>query len=678
MRLRPLTAFLFLMPALAPSNAARATDGAATTLVSPLVGAHMVIARGRPAPIAGTDSPGHPIRVTLGPQSIDTRADGAGHWLAMLPAQQAGGPYTLTVSGSRNLSFDDVWIGDVWLASGQSNMALPLSRSTGVEQAVAAGCAGLSFFVVDQTTAVAPQGQPHGKWVRCDAELAPELSAVAFHFGRDIHRALGVPVGLVVAAWGGTPAEAWTPRPALAADPLLKPMVEAFDTARDPARREEAVRALAAWEAKNFHPDTGNRGEPQGFAKGGGHGWAKMTIPQLWENTGLNIDGAVWFRRQVDVPADWAGKDLALSLGAIDDFDTTYWNGVRVGATGAETPESYAAHRHYVVPGDLVKPGRNLIAVRVFDHYGNGGFAGPRPALTVGPAAGEARLPLAGAWEYKIERRLPPAVADWASRPRSFAADDPQSPTVLWNGMLAPLASGGPASLPITGVIWYQGESNVGHASIYRRLFPAMIRAWREAFHDPALPFLYVQLPNFDDPVTKSPLGEGAWADLREAQAVALREPATAMAVTLDIGEGNNLHPHNKQEVARRLAVAALKLVYRRDIVASGPIFRAADRDGTAVRVHFSSVASGLETSDGAPPRGFLLAGADHVWHAAVAHIDRDTVVVSSPDVPAPLAVRYGWGNDPPNTLRNQADLPAAPFRSDDWTPAAAPVAGSR
>ncbi|HVZ89475.1 MAG TPA: sialate O-acetylesterase [Polyangia bacterium] len=671
MRIRPLPALVFAALMFARRDARAAEP--ATTTVSPLVGAHMVLARGRPAPIAGGDEPGQAVRVTFAGQTVAAKADAAGRWRVTLPALLAGGPFTLTVEGSRTLRFDDIWIGDVWLASGQSNMALPLSRSTAVDQAVAAGCAGLSFFVVDQTLAVTPQGEPHGRWARCDAELAPELSAVAFHFGRDLHRALGVPVGLIVAAWGGTPAEAWTPRAALAADSLLKPMVDAFDAARDPARREEAARALAAWEAKNFHADTGNRGEALGFAKGAGHGWAKMAIPQLWENAGLQIDGAVWFRREVEVPAEWAGQDLALSLGALDDFDTSYWNGTRVGATGPETPEYYAAPRHYVVPGALVKAGRNLIAVRVFDHYGNGGFVGPRPALTVGPASGDTRLPLAGTWEYKIERRLPPAVADWASRPRSFAADDPQSPTVLWNAMIAPLAA-----VPVSGVIWYQGESNVGHAAVYRRLFPALIRSWREAFHDPTLPFLYVQLPNFDDPVVKSPLGEGAWADLREAQAMALREPATAMAVTLDIGEGNNLHPHNKQEVGRRLALAALKLVYHRDVIAGGPLFRAADRDGTAVRLHFTIQASGLETADGAAPRGFVVAGADHVWHPAVARIDRETVVVSSPDVPAPLAVRYGWGNDPPNTLRNQADLPAAPFRTDDWGPASAPVAGSK
>jgi sialate O-acetylesterase len=353
-----------------------------------------------------------------------------------------------------------------------------------------------------------------------------------------------------------------------------------------------------------------------------------MEIPQLWENAGLTIDGAVWFRREVTVPEAWAGKDLALSLGAIDDFDTTYWNGERVGAIGAETPQYYAAPRHYTVPGKLVKAGRNVLAVRVFDHFGNGGFAGAPAQMNVRPAAGaattrgDAPLPLAGTWSYKIERKLKPIVADWNSRPKLLGPDDNNSPTVLWNAMVAPFAG-----TPIAGVIWYQGESNAERAAQYRTLFPVMIRAWRAAWGDPKLPFLYVQLPNFG-PGAQPPLGEGPWAELREAQALALREPRTAMAVTLDIGEPNDIHPREKQEVGRRLALAALKMVYGRDVIASGPTFSAAIRDGGVIKLRFGNVAGGLTTSDGAPPRGFLIAGADRVWKLAEAHIDNAMVIV--------------------------------------------------
>jgi sialate O-acetylesterase len=534
------------------------------------------------------------------------------------------------------------------------------------------------LFLEPQQTAAAPATKLAGEWQPCNRDTAAEFSAVAFHFGRQIHRALGVPVGLFQSAWGGTPAEAWTPRAALLAEPRLKAMVETFDAvAQNPQRREEIERKVAAWEAKNFHQDTGNRGEARGFAspRTSTRGWSKMEMPRLWESAGLEIDGAIWFRRQVDVPADWAEHDLALSLGAIDDFDVTYWNGERVGAIGAETPHYYAVPRHYTVPARLVKAGANVIAVRVFDHYGSGGFAGMPAQLRVAPAdeamAGATPLSLAGTWLYKIERKLPPALADFSTRPRILGADDPESPAVLWNGMMAPLAR-----LPVAGVIWYQGESNVAHAYEYRTLFPTMIRAWRVAWGEPALPFLFVQLPNFGGtPPTGRALGDSGWAELREAQALALHEPRTGMAVTLDVGESDNLHPRNKQEVGRRLALAALKSVYGRDVVAAGPTFLSAVREGPAMRVRFSSVASGLDTSDGAAPRGFLIAGADHAWHAATARIDGASVLVSSPDVPDPVAVRYGWANDLASNLRNQADLPAAPFRSDDWPAVTAAVA---
>ena len=672
---------LVAAPAAFSSRVARAE-----TRVSPLVGDHMVVQQGAPVRLTGTDVAGQEVRATMGAAHASARADAGGRWTLALPAVRAGGPYTLTVEGSSATRFDDVWGGEVWLASGQSNMELPLTRSSGAAEAAAGGCPGLRFFLVTPRTAGAPAAEVAGKWQPCAPAAAAGFSAAAFHFARELHRALGVPIGIIQAAWGGTPAEAWTPRETLVGDPMLKPLVDALDqAARDPERRAELARNLAAWEAKNFHQDQGNRGEARGFARAkgaAGGGWSPMEIPQPWENAGLKIDGAVWFRREVTLPAEWAGADLALSLGAIDDFDVTYWNGEKVGATGAETPMYWSAPRSYVIPGRLARAGRNLIAVRVFDHFGNGGLVATPAQLSVAPAHPAAlaaggpgkAVSLAGTWMYRVERRLPPAVADFSRRPVTPGPDEPTSPTVLWNGEIAPLAG-----WPIAGVIWYQGESNVARATQYRVLFAAMIRAWRSAWQVPALPFLFVQLPNFEPPAAEVPgqgqpsqpappaLGDSAWAELREAQAQALREPRTAMVVALDIGESGDVHPRNKREVGRRLALAALRLVYRRDLVASGPVFASAAREGAAMRVRFQSVASGLDTADGAAPQGFLIAGPDRIWHRASARIEVDTVVVSSPEVPSPVAVRYGWGNDPPNTLRNQADLPAAPFRTDDW-----------
>jgi sialate O-acetylesterase len=633
--------------------------------VDALIGDHMVVQRDRPVRLGGTAAPGEPVTVTLAAGKATTKADARGRWSLALPALAAGGPFTLRIAGTNTLTFTDVLVGEVWIASGQSNMELPLQRTKGGADAAALGCTGIRLFTVTSPPAVAPAPTVNGEWRACDATSAPAFSATAFHFGRDLHRALGVPVGIVQSAVGGTPAEAWTPREALRAEPTLAPMVEALDRAmNDAATRDDLAKRLVAWESKNFYQDDANKGEKAGWARAGGGRWTTMAIPQLWENAGLQIDGAVWFRREVTVPDAWAGKELALSLGAIDDFDVTYWNGERVGATGAETPQYYAAPRRYQVPARLVKAGRNVLAVRVFDHFGGGGFAGTPAQMNVrlaGPAGGDA-LPLAGDWSYKIERKLKPIVADWNTRPKMLGPDDPTSPTVLWNGMVAPFAG-----TPVAGAIWYQGESNVPRAAQYRTLFPVMIRSWRAAWGDPKLPFLFVQLPNFDEPGTKPAPGEGAWADLREAQALALREPRTAMAVTVDIGEAKDIHPREKQEVGRRLALAALKVVYGRDVIASGPTFAAATRDGAAIKLRFGNVAGGLTTADGAAPKGFLIAGADRAWKPADARIEGNVVIVMNAEIAEPVAVRYGWGDNPAATLRNQADLPAAPFRTDDW-----------
>jgi sialate O-acetylesterase len=636
----------------------------ATVRVPALIGNHMMLQRGRPVRLWGTAAPGESIRATLAGGKAATRADAGGQWALTLPAVSAGGPFVLSIEGSNALTFSDVWSGEVWVASGQSNMEFILARSKGADLAVAGGCPGLRLFTVVKATAGAPKADVSGAWQVCDADTAKDFSAVAFYFGQELHRALGVPVGLIHSSWGGTPAEAWTSREALLANPSFKPMIEALDrSAHDEGARAEAARKVAAWEAKSFHKDTGNRGEAKGFARAGGGGWLAMNLPQFWEEAGLQIDGAVWFRREVVLPADWVGVDLALSLGAIDDFDVTYWNGERVGATGAETPDYWSIPRQYKVPARLAKAGRNVIAVRVFDRYGSGGFAGPASQMTVRRVAVEATtLPLAGSWSYKIERSLQPIDVDFSARPELMGIDNSHSPTVLWNGMIAPIAP-----FPIAGTIWYQGESNASRAQQYRTLFPTMINAWRTAWRDPALPFVFVQLPNYQEPGAAKPLGTSTWAELREAQAMTLSLPKTAMVVTLDIGEHGDIHPRNKADVGRRLALQALKLVYGKEVIASGPIFRKMARASGSIRVSFANATSALVTIDGAPPKGFMLAGADRAWHWADARIDGDSVIVSSPEVPEPVAVRYGWADDPPNTLRNQADLPAAPFRTDDW-----------
>jgi sialate O-acetylesterase len=639
---------------------ASAPTASADVRVPALVGSHMVLQSDAPARVWGWAAPGEAVHVALAEARAETVADEDGRWAVELASQPAGGPHTLTVNGDNTLTFDDVWLGEVWVASGQSNMEWILSRSEGGDAAAAAGCDGLRLFTVTKATSLTPRDDVDGRWQRCSAASAPSFSAVAFHFGQELHRRLGVKVGLIHSSWGGTPAEAWTSREALEASPTLRPLVAGFDEALDEAAQARFAAQLRAWEDENYHRDTGNEGLGQGWAAPDfdASGWERMELPQEWEQAGLLVDGALWFRRSVEIPAGWAGRDLTLSLGAIDDFDTTYFAGEEVGRTDRETRGYWAVPRRYAVPARLVKPGPTVIAVRAFDHYGNGGFAGAAAEMTLAPrdAAADA-LPLAGPWVYAIERGLEPARPDTATQPRFLSPDNQNSPTVLYGAMIAPLTP-----YTIRGVVWYQGESNADAAWQYRTLFPAMIRDWRRAWGRGDFPFLFVQLANY---MARQPQPtESAWAELREAQLRTLDLPNTGMAVIIDIGEADSIHPRNKTDVGRRLARWALADTYGQDVVKSGPLYDSFAVEEGAVRVRFRHAAGGLSTSDGQPPRGFAVAGADRVWHWADARIDGETVLVSSPDVPRPVAVRYAWADNPEATLTGRADLPASPFRT--------------
>jgi sialate O-acetylesterase len=642
---------------------AMAPAGRAEMRLPSLVGSHMVLQRELPARLWGWASPGEAVRVSVGAAAGQTTAGPDGRWHVELPPQTAGGPYALTIAGRQTRTFDDVWFGEVWVASGQSNMEFPLAQAKGGPEAAKAGCDGLRLFTVAKATSLMPRDDVTGQWAACDAATAQSFSAVAFFFGQEVHRRLGVTVGLIHSSWGGTPAEAWTSRDALEAEPSLRPMVATFDAAlRDPAAQSEFAAKLEAWAKANYHEDTGNEGLARGWAGPDldTKDWGRMDLPQPWERAGLAIDGAVWFRRAVEVPASWAGRSLILSLGPVDDFDMTYVDGEKVGHTGKETPGYWSVPRRYSVPGHLVKGGRLVVAVRVFDHYGNGGFTGAAPEMSLVPADGTgAPIALAGTWEYKVERGLEPAHPDFATQPRYPSPDNPNSPTVLYGGMIAPLLR-----YAIRGVIWYQGESNAGSAFQYRTLFPAMIQDWRRAWKEGDFPFDFVQLANFMQ--RKSDPGESEWAELREAQAMTLAQPRTGMAVAIDIGEADDIHPRNKKDVGERLARWALAETYGQAVVRSGPLYDSFAVEGDAVRVRFR-YADGLATSDGAAPKGFAIAGADRKWRWADARVDGTTVVVSSPEVEEPVAVRYAWADNPEATLRNREGLPASPFRTDDW-----------
>ncbi len=630
-----------------------------------IFGDHMVLQCNMPVPVWGWAEPNEEVAVILkGKAPLLTKADENGRWMVKLPPQPPGGPHELIVrTREETVRFADVLFGEVWVCSGQSNMEWPVALAQNAKEEIAtANFPQIRFFVVEKSVALEPQVDCKGRWIVCGPETVGRFSAVGYFFGREIHQRLRVPVGLIGTYWGGTPAEAWTELKALESDPDFKPILERLPRDQETLRRlqEQYERALKEWQEKAILKDPGNKGEEMGWAKPefNDSDWATMDLPQVWERSSpqMNIDGAVWFRKVVVIPNEWAGRDLVLSLGPIDDHDTTYFNGEQIGSTGPETPNSWAVPRRYKVSGNLVKSGANLIAVRVFDMWGDGGFAGSPDQMRIELAEGGGGvIPLAGPWKFKVE----------FARPASKIPPQPQppinswTPTALFNAMVAPIVP-----YAIKGVIWYQGESNVGRAYQYRKLFPALINSWRRAWgYD--FPFLFVQLANYLE--RKPEPTESAWAELREAQLLTFKTvPKTGMAVAIDIGEANDIHPRNKQDVGKRLALAALAIAYGQKIVYSGPIYRSMRIEGTKIRLFFDHVGSGL-VAKGEKLVGFAIAGRDRKFVWANAKIEGNTVVVWSDQVPEPVAVRYGWADNPECNLYNKEGLPASPFRTDDW-----------
>ncbi|HEU4434647.1 MAG TPA: sialate O-acetylesterase [Pyrinomonadaceae bacterium] len=626
-----------------------------------IIGDNMVLQQGVKVRIWGKANAGERVTVSFEKKSAGTVADAQGRWQVWLGPLKAGGPSELTIKGDNVVTINNVLVGEVWICSGQSNMEWPLVNTVNGQEAVAqANYPEIRLFTVEHTTSVSPADDLKGHWVVTTPEEAGSFSAVGYFFGREIYQHVKAPVGLINTSWGGTPAEAWTAVEALRSSPELKPILDRYENSLNALPQTKAAyeRALAEWEEKNLYVDGENKGEALGYADVATStaDWARMDLPKQFEAAGLLIDGVVWFRKAVELPASWAGKDLVLNLTAIDDYDVTYFNGKKIGSTGRETANSYMIPRKYMVPGSLVHAGSNVIAVRVFDRAGEGGFGrGGEMSLRL---TGADRISLRGNWDYKVERALEPKHPDWGTRPEPVGASNQNSPGVLYNAMLAPLVP-----FAIRGAIWYQGESNAGRAYQYRTLFPTMIRNWRSAWgYD--FPFYFVQLPNWR--ARQESPSESDWAELREAQTFALRESKTGMAVAIDVGDGDDLHPRNKLEIGRRLAILALANVYGQAIVPSGPLFDRFKVEGNEVRISFK-YAEGLKTSDGGPVKGFAIAGADRKFVWADARIEGDTVVVSSPAIVKPEAVRYAWADNPLVNLYNKADLPASPFRTDDW-----------
>jgi sialate O-acetylesterase len=647
-----------------------------TALLNPLFSDDAVLQRDRIIPIWGQAAPGQTVTCSIsdiefssisgqaahtqtisGPlddQTRTARADATGRWMVRVgPFAASAKPHTLSVSTpNQTLTRRNIVFGDVWLCSGQSNMEFGVGNLSNAQQEIAgANFPLIRLLKVPKLASFTPQTTVDARWLVCNPQSIAQggwngFSAVGYFFGRKLHQELGVPIGLIDSSWGGTVAEAWTSESALGTLPDFRPQL---------ARVQQAVRdenvpfdqRTEAWlqrNAPNYKSNWATTGAD--VSK-----WSTIRVPGEWGVSGVaalrDFDGIALFRREVEVPANWAGHDLTVQLGEIDDNDTTYWNGVAVGST-----TGWNNNRRYTIPGAQVKAGRNIVAVRVTDTGGGGGLTSPPETLRLERDA-TTSLPLAGDWRFLTVA----SKAQMATAPLRVDQSNPNVTSALYNGMISPLVPFG-----MRGAIWYQGESNAERAEQYERLLPTLIGNWRRDFGTP-MPFYIVQLAGFMAP-DEAPRNDD-WPRLRAAQMkVAQTDPNSGIAITTDIGDEKDIHPKDKQDVGLRLALVALAKNYGKNVESSGPSLVSAKPEGATLRLTFAHAGGGL-TLKGEANRVFAVCGTDRNWFWAAPRIEGSTVVLSSPMVARPVAVRFGWSNLPRATLYNGAGLPAAPFETN-------------
>ncbi|MES2648971.1 MAG: sialate O-acetylesterase [Bacteroidota bacterium] len=625
----------------------------ATVTLSGIITDNMILQRGKPIKIWGNAQPGEKISIQFVNKTSKIKAATDGSWMIQMPAQEAGGPYTLKVSGTNKIIIKNILIGDVWFCSGQSNMVhqLNIHDVTYADEITTANYPEIRQFLIPVLTSLeGPQKDvPKAEWKAAIGEDVRPFSAVAYFFAKKLYEKYHVPIGIVNASVGGTPIEAWTSEEGLNAFAgVTKIITKNKDTAyinsinrrsqtsKSTTPGQQTDKGLAGpipWYDVNYIPKN----------------WRTINIPGYWEDQGIkNLDGVVWYRKEIDIPAAMTGKSARVFLGRIVDADEFYINGKQVGSTTYQYPQ-----RRYKVPAGLLKPGKNLFVIKVTNSAGKGGFVPDKPYCLF---AGNDTIDLKGYWQYKVgevyERR------DRSGFGGGISAQN--QPAALYNAMVAPVTN-----FNIKGFVWYQGESNAGSPGQYEALQKALIADWRNKWRDDKLPFVYVQLPNFMD-VNYTP-EESNWALLREAQLNALSASNTAMAVAIDLGEWNDIHPDNKKGVGERLALAARKIAYGESIVYSGPVYKSSAIEGNKIILSFEHTGSGMITNDGEAPGAFAIAGADKKFVWANAKLEGDKVIIWSDTIPSPMYTRYAWADNPDGAnLYNKEGLPATPFRTDN------------
>lgn len=626
----------------------------ATVKLPVIFGDSMVLQREKPITVWGWANPGEKITVKFRSQNKSVTANASGKWKLQLDPEKAGGPYTLTIAGSNTIVLKDVLVGEVWVCSGQSNMEMAVKHCDSAELEIkSANFPQIRHFAVQRNMSGTPKDDLSFKarWQPATSANVADFTAVGYFFAREIYQRLGVPVGLIHSSWGGTVVETWTSREGFGSDAYFNEIANLprldIDSAINAKKAvfNDMVQKLqgslpqasvvADWRNESYNDQT----------------WPKMQLPAAWETQQLkNFDGAVWFRKTVNVNATDAGKPAVLSLGLLDDSDSTYVNGKLVGTARNQSQ----IKRVYNIPAGVLKAGANSIALKIEDYWGSGGVTGDKNDLYLQIQNGSKQA-LAGDWNFQVESVAENAVA---VSPNNY-------PSLLFNAMINPI-------IPFTmrGVLWYQGESNADRAYEYRKSFPLMINDWRRHWNQGDFPFYFVQLSSFNWANGNDSNTGSRWGELREAQSMTLALPNTGMAVTTDIGNRTDIHPHNKQDVGKRLAAVALHNAYELPVICEGPTYETMEAEGNKITILFSQTHTGIIAKGDKYGyiKGFEIAGADKKFYFARATMDGHRVVVAADSVKQPVAVRYAWADDAGEAnLYNKEGFPAVPFRTDLW-----------
>lgn len=608
----------------------------------------MILQRDIPVKIWGWASKNEKVKILFNNKTYKTVADTNGKWNVILPPTKAGGPYQISFTASNSITVKDILFGDVWICSGQSNMVHQMQLHSvryADEIAGADNPAIRHFWIPTLTDMQKPQEDlPVGNWKSVNPKDVLDFSAVAYFFAKKIFEKYQVPIGLINASVGGSPIEAWISEDAL----------KDFDFIEKNIQKNKDTAYINSFNRRSFANFSGSKQEDKGLTEKWydtsyiPKGWHTITVPGYWEDQGVkDLDGIVWYRKEIEVPRAMINIPVRLFLGRIVDADNVYINGVQIGNTTYMYPQ-----RRYTVPAGILKKGKNLIVIKVQNNAGKGGFVPDKPYYLF---SGKDTIDVKGYWQYKVGAVFPPAKGFTGG-----GINAQNQPAALYNAMIAPITN-----FSCKGFLWYQGESNTGRAKAYEKLQAALINDWRNKWKESEAAFLYVQLPGFMD-MNYLP-SESQWAELREAQLHSLSVSNTAMAVAIDLGEWNDIHPDRKKEVGDRLALAAEKIAYKeRDIVYSGPLYHSSTIDGSKIILSFTNTGSGLITNDGEELHYFSIAGVDKKFVWAKAKIEGDKIIVWNEQVIHPLYIRYAWADNPDGAnLYNKEGLSASPFRTD-------------